>query len=72
MPLHFLHPGVQSPIQMYYLEIFRKLKLLTAVSRSEVHLEVTTTDQYISLTQTHKQMYESTIYLSKKQNKHPR
>lgn len=51
----FLHPGVKLPIQMYYPEIFRKLKLFTAVSSSEVHLEVTTKHQHISLLQAHKQ-----------------
>lgn len=48
-----------TPIKMYYSEIFRKQKLFTAVSSSQVHLEVTTEHQHISLAQTKAQICES-------------
>lgn len=72
MPLEFLDPGVKSPIQMYYSEIFRKLKLFSTVPSSEVHLEVTTEHQYMSLAQTHAQCVSSQFVFQKSKKTHTR
>lgn len=49
---------------MYYFDIFRKQKLFTAISSSQLHLQVPAEHQHTSLAQTKAQMRDSESQLT--------